>query len=614
MAGLYIILSKADSNRLNRVASYLRHSNESQEICGDDFFSFVWLAFDCRDRYSPAFDSQSGVRVVSAGQLVFPGELWQRAQRLPFAGGLANRLVLEKYLEGGEAAITPFNGAACVAIWDPRVAKLHLWTDQFGYHPVYQYQGSPDCIPTVLTTFPDALKADPLVNCELDVVSLAEFLRAWRVTPPHTYYKNLSHVGAATHLECELKSGKQHKRTYWKPFIQDFYKSLDDAAEDLSSALKSAVAERTSIAKKACFFVSGGSDSRVMLFGADDPSKIVSINIYETEPTYESKTAEALCKRAGSQFIGQSRDNDYYPRMLAENVRWSGAMWSAEDSHYLGFKSVVDKLDVDLVMTACTTDWIFKGYGLEKTWKKLFGRYLPLKEFLPERQDCFLPNMARPAPPALKEEIENRFEAWFTGCPKKLKSDIDYLQVEDRRIRPSCYTVSVSGQMMYRVFPYNTFLADSRVAQCYGKIPAWMKLNGQVWGKAAALVCKGAVDIVDSNFGWSVNANAFEKLVAFSRGWIGRRIARLRPKPQSTCTGGNHPACYASWPEYGWYATHSPTVEKLWNAVDESNKSLLATAWGSDPWQVERQQWALTPLDFFRLLTAVSFLTQQNST
>ena len=63
--------------------------------------------------------------------------------------------------------------------------------------------------------------------------------------------------------------------------------------------------------------------------------------------------------------------------------------------------------------------------------------------------------------------------------------------MEDRRIRPACYTVSVSGQIMYRIYPYDTFFADSRVAECYSRIhPDW-KLNREVWGRAAARHLRG---------------------------------------------------------------------------------------------------------------------------
>src|SRR5262249_54529620 len=150
-------------------------------------------------------------------------------------------------------------------------------------------------------------------------------------------------------------------------------------------------------------------------------------------------------------------------------------------------------------------------------------------------------------------------------------TDRDHLVVEDRRIRPSCYTVSVSGQIMYRTYPYDTFLADSRVADCYSRIQASWKLNGDVWGAAAALVCKDAVDIVDANFGWRLNASTSSKLLAFAQGWVKRRLSRLASRPRQPAAS-NHPPSPASWPELGWYANHSPTIKQFWNSVPSDHR------------------------------------------
>jgi hypothetical protein len=305
-----------------------------------------------------------------------------------------------------------------------------------------------------------------------------------------------------------------------------------------------------------------------------------------------------LCNRVGAKYVGLGRDGDYYPRMHAANVRWSGAMWSAEDNHYFGVADAVRSIEADLVMTACTTDWVFKGYGLEKTYRRLLGRNLPIKRFINERVDGFLPNYPRAAPPEFAAEIDARMQEWFRGTPVNLRSDRDYLLVEDRRIRPTCYTVSVSGQIMYRTYPYDTFLADSRVASCYGRIRAEWKLNGQVWGLAATKLCRGASDIVDANFGWSLDASVTSKLLSFGKGWIKRRIQRA---PQQQDDG--HPPSQASWPDFGWYCSHSPTLREFWTTTPDAHRKALARLWGADPWATPLPSWAATPLDLMRLLT-----------
>lgn len=584
----------------------MRYSDEAEQRYHSSVLSYVWLGHDDPAQYAPASDPVTGVHVIVGGRLVWPQTTWQRSEKLPYQGGTANRVVLDNYLNKGPIAVAPYNGAAMVLVYDPRDQSLYLWTDQFGYHPAFVY-GTDVAKPTVVTSFPDAIRCDPDADDCPDEVSMAEFLCAWKSTPPHTYYRYLKHAGAATTWHWDLSCGAVDRSEYWQPFESGFFESCSEAAEALAAALRIAVSERTAAAKKVGLFVSGGADSRVMLFGADDPSKITGVNLYESKPTDESLVSKALCERVGAKYVGFGRDNDYYPRMLADNVRWSGAMWSSEDSHYLGVQHLIKESGSDLVMTACTTDWVFKGYGLEKTYRKAFGKNLPLKRFLSDRVNGFLPNYPRPAPPELRDQVEKRMAAWFSDCPEQLERDLDRLRVEDRRVRPACYTVSVSGQIMYRTYPYDTFLADSRIAECYARIPASMKLNGDVWGLAAGLVCRGTDDIVDSNNGWAVNASSTTKLIAFARGWVSRRFKAMRSST-TLQSANDHPDCYASWPDLGWYATNSPTVSQAWHGVTQGERLRMTRLWGSDPWTMPLNEWSKTPLDFFRVLTLLQYI------
>ena len=238
--------------------------------------------------------------------------------------------------------------------------------------------------------------------------------------------------------------------------------------------------------------------------------------------------------------------------------------------------------------------------GMEKEHIDLFGRSLPILRYTNRRVDGFLPNVPGPAPAPLTDEIEARMVAWFEGCPDTLSSPHDRLMVEDRRIRPSCYSVSVSGQIMYRIFPYDTFFADSRVAECYSRIhPDW-KLNREVWSMAAARVCTGADRVVDANYGWRVDAAISEKIAMFTVGWIGRRLkkaAKTAPLP------ADRPPPSGSWPDYGWYAEHSATLKALWDSVTRDERERMHSITGTDHWSRPIETWRGDGQGLFRLLT-----------
>lgn len=605
MAGVYIFLGAPDTARLAAAAARLKFFEEETCFVSEPGFSAAWVGHDDSVLFAPAFDPQTRVRVITAGRVSWDEPEWQQAEQLrQFEGGLSNRLLLERYLAGGAGALNRHNGPAALIVWDPRQQVVHLWTDHFGYHPVFLHR--PEAIEgAAISTFPDAMADDPVVGASRDPVALAEFLSAWRVTPPHTYYREIKHAGAATHCTWDLARRSFSRKEYWKPYQEAPFPSLDTAAEELASAVSHAVRIRTlPRLGPIVSYTSGGMDSRAVLFAAASPADMIGVNLYDV-PNKEAAISRRLCEAAGVRYVGFGRDDDYYPRWLAEGARLSGAMWSAEDNHFLGTRELIKAHDARTVMTACTTDWLFKGYGLEKTYARLVGRNLPIKVFTHERINGFLPNYPRPVPTGFKTEVAGRLEEWFAGTPKHLKSDADWLAVEDRRIRPACYCVSVSGQIMYRIFPYDTFLADTRVADCYSRCRAEWKINADLWGQAVRRICAGGNDIEDANFGWRIGSSTPVKLARFAVGWLKRRIRPPKLGAHGLATDG-------SWPNLGWYAQHSRTLQELWESVPRESRELIGRVWGADPWATPVPAWANAPADLFRILTLTRHLSARS--
>src|SRR4029079_8401473 len=97
---------------------------------------------------------------------------------------------------------------------------------------------------TVITTFADAAASDAAVSVTPDVTSMSEFLSAWRITPPHTYYREIAYAGAATRHVWNVAAGTHARTVYWQP-DDDFFPDVEAAAEELASAVKNAVRIRT---------------------------------------------------------------------------------------------------------------------------------------------------------------------------------------------------------------------------------------------------------------------------------------------------------------------------------------------------------------------------------
>ncbi len=593
---LYYSPNPISATRLKAVKREMARKDDIT-IVQDGTGGFLWVGQDAH-HFAPALDPATGVRVLCSGHLSWAAQEWDRAESLPFEGGLGPRLLLDRYLKGGIEAVVPYNGSTIVVVCDPRTSEHHIVTDQFGYHPCFVYARN-DADACTVSTFPDGFLADPELCLSYDLVSMAEFVRAWRVTPPNSYFCEVKYAGCASITTVNLDDNSIRTWSYWEPFQSGFFNSITEAADALAKAVQESIEERVAIAKRPVFFISGGADSRVLLFSSDDRAKITGVNIYEHEQE-ETQIARELCQLAGVKFKALQRDNDYYPRNLEDIVRWSGAMWSAEDSHYPGIEPELSELRPDLVMTACTTDWLFKGYGFEKDYVRFLGKNLPFLRWRNERSEGFLPNVPLPAPPELEQQVTERMAEWFKGCPNVLRNSLDRLTVEDRRIRPACYNVSVSGQVMYRVFPYDTFLADARIAEVYSRThPDW-KLNRELWGKAAAIVCTEAGRIVDSNWGWRVNAGPMEKFFVFAKGWFSRR---LKPNAAESKLPDDRPPPSGSWPDYGWYAEHSPTLTSLWNSATEEERERMQIITGKNHWNKPIVQWRHDGQQLFRLMT-----------
>ncbi|BAY33484.1 asparagine synthase (glutamine-hydrolysing) [Nostoc carneum NIES-2107] len=599
MPGLYVTIGHSDIDRITAAAKRLTFfPDEHGEIIVEPDLAIAWVSQDDPTLFAPAFHSATGVRVITSGRVAWDESAWQTAEKLDqYQGGLSNRLLLNQYLSGGVSAVERHNGSAALVIYDPREQQIHLFSDHFGFYPLFAYQ--PQSIPgCVISSFPDAIADDPVVTVNVDPVSMAEFLWQWKATPPHTYYQEIKYVGAATHSSWNLAQKTYHHRQYWQPFQEKFYSHLSQAVIDLEQAVRHSIHIRTlPRLSPVVSYTSGGLDSRVVLFTAADPNSVIGFNLYDIF-NQEAIIAKQLCQEAGIKYVGFARDDDYYPRWMHPGVKISGGMWSLEDNHFLGTREEIRQLGTRTVLSACLIDDFFKGENLDSSDIGIWGRKLPLSRFKSQREPGFRTYL-NSRPSLFAKSMEQRQDEWFAGVPMSLHTDIERLQAEDKRVRPVCYAEAVSGPLMFRILPYDAFLADRAIADCYSRIPPKWKLNATVWGKVVANICGNA--IIDANYGWKPGASSVEKLLIFTRDWFRRRLGLIPKFPDKG------PATNGSWPELGWYIRHSATLRQLWESTPKSDRQLMTDLWGSNPWQISLDQWAQNPYDFFRIATMLNY-------
>lgn len=600
MAGIYINFSPGYGSRCNNAMLNLKNfSEEHTEIIQTENVSIVWASHDPSELFGPAYDPDTGVRVVSFGRVSWDESEWRAAERLNcFEGGLSCKLLLKNYLEQGIKAIERPNGPAIVVLWDPRDERFHLVTDHFGYQPAFLYKPE-DVSQCVIASNPDVLANDPDVNVTSDKVSMAEYLSAWRITPPHTYYNEIKYAGAARLCSWDFANNTFSSKEYWVPDFESPAASFESMVVQLQHAIKESIRKRT-LPRLApvTILTSGGMDSRTMLFSCASKESAVGVNMY-VKPSRETSISKELCDIAGIRYVGVPLRDDYYPKWSKLAAMLSGGMNLLEDNHYLGIRDIIQKEQTKTLISACTTDWLFKGYGLDKTFMKFMGKNLPVYKFLNHRKLGFPPNIPNPVPKEFADKVKQRYEDWYKECPRELKTDVDRLLCEDKRVRPACYAVSISGPIMYRAFPYDTFFGDRLMADCYEKMKASWKLNGQAWGGATKRICSGAEHVVDANWGAKMDASVLQKILVFGLGWLKRKMHRqeelIQPSGVSLETG-------CSWPNLGWYAINSQSINVFWTSIPDENRKLLSEVLGYNPWDIPLENWARRGDEFFRIL------------
>jgi len=618
MSGFYVTLDRPSSHRIQAAAQRLVCSPQDviKTIVEPDC-AIAWVSQDPVALFAPAHHAATGVWLMTAGRVAWEEAEWRQAEQLiSHTGGLSNRLLLDQYLAKGIAGIERHNGAAIVLVYDPRDRLVHLLTDHFGFYPAFLYRSSQvkHCI---ISSFPDAIADDSEVETTPDLVSMAEFLCNWKTTPPHTYYQEIKYAGAASHWTWNLADETWQSRIYWQPFQTEFFPDLNTAVTHLTSAVRNAIQIRTlpRLAPIATY-ISGGMDSRVIAYAAHDPSDMIGLNLYDV-PNREVTIARQICQASGIEYIGHARESDYYPKWLRRGVEISGAMWSAEDNHFMGTLNTLQQQQIQTVLAAFAVDVLFKGACLDQQYAQLLGRNLPFFQFSHEQSPGFMmESPARTPPPEFAAAMQIRLQEWFGELPTVLKTERDRLQVEDLRNRPCCYQPGVSDNMMFRIVPYDIFLGDRAIADCYSRIRPQWKINATLWSRVVAEIC--GREIVDSTRNWRPGASNPEKFFVFARDWLQRKL-RSSGEKQGVATDG-------SWSNLGWYATHSETLREMWSGVGESDRQLLTQLWGSDPWSVPLAEWSHkptlnrygqahgnSPYALFRLLTLVNYLSIRRS-
>jgi asparagine synthetase B (glutamine-hydrolysing) len=492
----------------------------------------------------------SGSVVAVAGRVVFDDADWDEATTLQGSGGLAARIVYARYRECGATALDRLNGNFAVVVYDAAGRRVHLVTDYCGVFPAFEVD-TPEG--RIYGSHPDALAEAANERHRLDEVSLAEFALARTVTPPYSYYERIRAADHGTIFTFELdapRTEEPSKRRYFEfTYRGDPGVPESDLADALAAALHRAVARRTLVGLgPAAVALSGGLDSRVILANVASREQAFAFSCYD-EPNRELRTAEAIARALSARFLPLQRGFDFYADSAEQGVRISGGMGSLANNHFLGVIPRLTQDGMQVLLTGCYCDYLFKGLPLNRRVDWLTRR----ETLAPFRHEFYFSQSSSAS--VLAGQARERWESRIPSELRKLDAVETVFQVEARRTFPLCY----EGDNQQRVVPQRVTgwcppFVDREVIDVYCRLPYHFKLNRSVFKKVVAALTPELRSIPDANTGASPGASSTWE-------WIRGGQLRVQRKWQDL---SGAVASQESWPNWERYVTRSRKLQELW--------------------------------------------------
>lgn len=294
-------------------------------------------------------------------------------------------VIVNAYLAWGEAAFERMTGQWAVAIWDSTARRLVLSRDRTGICPLHycERKGRLYFASEVKAIF----AADAAIPRAFDPAGIDQTFTFWTVVPPQTVFQGIREL-APGHFRI-YENGDVHEKSFWKPRYPkssgprdgQFTGSLDDAVEEVRSALESATSIRMVRSDvRVGSYLSGGLDSSLVAAmgrrSAGERFQTFSLRFSDVE--YDETDFQRLMARAiGSEHhevvVSRSDIAEVFPQVIYHTER--PILRTAPAPLFL-LSRLVRARGVKVVLTGEGADEMFAGYDLFREGKvrRFWGR------------------------------------------------------------------------------------------------------------------------------------------------------------------------------------------------------------------------------------------------
>lgn len=268
--------------------------------------------------------------------------------------------LVDLYKEYGFEFLRNLNGKFAAVLYEPKKERLYLITDKFSTHPIFYTKDENGNL--VFSTHLQSLPSYPSVNTSFQKKYLYQFLIFERVFGVNTPLRGIKEVHPGSILSFDLDSKEIANEIYWLPKYKPEKRSYSKIKEEFSKLFREVMSER--IDKDLCYglYLSGGSDSRLILATIRDLYPDLDILCYHMNERMnrEAKIAEKVAGECDCEFKFLKRKEDYLERILDKYS--SICMYNGwfHQAHGLGFVEKIRE-EVDVIFNG-----LFAGVILQR--------------------------------------------------------------------------------------------------------------------------------------------------------------------------------------------------------------------------------------------------------
>lgn len=217
--------------------------------------------------WQPISNENDEIHVVQNGEIYNYRELREelRAHGHRFRTESDTEVIVHAFEQwGGLEFASRLRGMFALAVWDRGKRELWVARDRLGIKPLFY---SRNRLGFAFASEVKALLASPIVEREMDLTALADYLTYGSADIAHSFVKNVCQLEPGCVLRVDTESGESELRRYWEFRFPEARLELDEstAEEALYEKLRETVRLHLASDVPLGAFLSGGVDSSAVV-------------------------------------------------------------------------------------------------------------------------------------------------------------------------------------------------------------------------------------------------------------------------------------------------------------------------------------------------------------